>query len=151
MTRLNGKVDRQEQAECTEDERQYDRESALAQTGQIAGRQRQDEAAVLDRGDDHGCGAQQYERYSNAARKIGRRRDRSGRWHALGSEKAQEKAEAGHHEPEAHDGEAGANPRKEGSFGCEEDARVRRVHLRARVSLINSIWISWISTSLSHW
>src|ERR1700682_4242866 len=42
----------------------------------------------------------------------------------------QEKAEAGHDKPKAHDGETGANPRKEGSFGCKEGARVRHVNCR---------------------
>ena len=65
--RLDGKVDRKEEAERTEDQRQYDRESAVVHRGDIADWQRQDKAPVLDRGEYHGYSAEQYERDANTA------------------------------------------------------------------------------------
>jgi hypothetical protein len=67
LTWLIRELNRQEQAERTEDERQYDRESTIVQPGEITAWQRQDKAAMLDRGDNHGYGTEQDERYSNAA------------------------------------------------------------------------------------
>ena len=109
----------------------------MVQSGEIGPWQRQDKAAMLDRGEDHGYGAEQNERYSDGVRKMRRRSDRSSRWHALSSKKAQKKTEAGYHESKAHDGETGANPRQEGSFGCEEDARVGHVgHVASVISVL---------------
>lgn len=64
---LNRKVDCKKKAQNSQDERQYERDSAVVQAREVIARKRKYKASMLDPGEDHGYGAEQHEGYSNIA------------------------------------------------------------------------------------
>ncbi len=120
----NARYARQHYAKTRKQQREHDREHRRVRPRDVGGRQRRDEAPVLERADNHAGGADQHERDADAVRRrvvhLGLRRALA----LLDSEKAQEQAEARDDKAERHHRKPRADPCEQRALGGEKNAGI---------------------------